>query len=199
MSENELNQSESDGGTSEQPAGGDTQDLEKAVREILTGLLDTRFSGFQSMIDRKLGTLRQELQTVGLTQEQQEELLEKEQTSSQERALQIAELIKRRKAAPEAVDFFIEVMDKPSVDDQIEFIQSVLGPKAAKQVTDAIQSATPESGGATSPEVPDVDKNNPAAPRKNEPVGLSEGMTEELADKILDQIPARTFSSFFKR
>jgi hypothetical protein len=174
-------------------------DLEAIVRKVfedsLKPELDSRFSGLQSVQDKRLAKLAQELRSSSMTPDEQEAVLEQERSQEQEKALRIAELIKRRKTAPEAVDFLLESMEKADLDEQVEFIQSVL---AARSQTPA--PAAPATGDESDEEgqIPESNKNNPASNRSAQ-LESGEEMNEELADAILDQVGKGQFGRFFGR
>lgn len=193
-----------DGSASDKPAQSSGSDLEAQIREILGSTLkselDSRFSGLQSMQDKRLAALAKELRSTSLSREEQEEVLEREQAQETAKALQIAELIKRRKNAPEAVDFLLESMEFGDLDEQIQFIQSRLGSKAAAQVAQAVADADPASteGATKTAPVPETDHNNPASRRSPAPASGSE-MDDELADKILSNVGRGQFRRLLGR
>lgn len=194
----ELNQSDDEGDTSgTPPVSPQSPDLEALVRSVLGDTLkselDSRFSGLQSLQDKRLAQLAKELKTSNLTQDQQEAILEQEQEKDTAKALQIAELIKRRKTAPEAVDFLLESMEKDDLDDQIAFIQSTLKTRQSPAPASPKGDESDDEG-----EIPESNKNNPASQR-SEALESGEEMNEELADQILDQVGKGQFSRFFGR
>lgn len=195
----ELNQSDDEGDTSgTPPVSPQSPDLEALVRSVLGDTLkselDSRFSGLQSLQDKRLAQLAKELKASNLTQDQQDAILEQEQEKDTAKALQIAELIKRRKTAPEAVDFLLESMEKDDLDDQIAFIQSTLKTRQSPA------PASPATGDESDDEgeIPQTNKTNPPS-RRSEALESDEGMNEELADQILDQVGKGQFSRFFGR
>lgn len=206
MADDDLDQPVDDESASDTPAQSQTPDLEALIRSVLgdtlKGELDSRFSGLQSMQDKRLAKLAQELRSSGMSQEEQEDAMEQEQAQETAKALQIAELIKRRKKTPEAVDFMLESMDKSDLDEQLDYIQSVLGSKAAASVAKAVADAVPSSDGETGDQhdapVPDSDKNNPRSSRSSDPTE-GEGMNMELADTILDKVGRGQFGRFLSR
>lgn len=200
---NELNQSdlEDDASEDNSPVKSQSPDLEAIVRNVLEGTLknelDSRFSGLQSLQDKRLAQLARELKASNLTQDQQDAIMEQEQEKETEKALRIAELIKRRKAAPEAVDFLIESMEKADLDEQVEYIQSVLKARPAPNPVPAASKQEDEDEGEG--EIPESNKNN--AP-SNRSVQLESGeeMNDELADAVLSQVQGRgQLSRFFGR
>jgi hypothetical protein len=194
----ELNQSEETEETPAETPVVQTPDLEALVRDALEktlkGELDTRFSGLQSIQDKRLRQIAKELKESNLTQGEQDAILEQEQEQDSQKALQIAELIKRRKTAPEAVEFLLESMDKADLDDQIEFIQSVLKPSQKPETPAPTLSADSDEEG----EIPETNKTNPASQR-NAALESGDEMNDELADAVLDQVGKGQFSRFFRR
>ena len=196
----ELNQSEeTEADASVEAPVVQTPDLEALVRDALEktlkGELDTRFSGLQSIQDKRLRQIAKELKESNLTPGEQEAILEQEQEQDTAKALQIAELIKRRKTAPEAVDFLLESMDKADLDDQLEFIQSVLKGNAAPpaQPSPATGDEAEEEG-----QIPETNKTNPASQR-SAALESGEEMNDELADAILDQVGRGGFKRLLGR
>jgi hypothetical protein len=196
----ELNQSEDEeeDASGTPPVTTQQPDLEalvrKALQETLKPELDSRFSGLQSIQDKRLAQLAKDLRASSMTPAEQEEVLEQERSQETEKALRIAELIKRRKTAPEAVDFLLESMEKADLDEQVAFIQSVL--KSSSQAVPAAPSKGDESDDEN--EIPQSNKNNPPSNR-NPQLESGEDMNEELADAILDQVGKGQFSRFFGR
>ena len=168
--------------------------VRKALGESLKTELDSRFSGLQSLQDKRLAQLAKELRASSMTPAEQEEVLEQERSQETEKALRIAELIKRRKTAPEAVDFLLESMEKADLDEQVAFIQSVL--KASSQAAPAAPVKGDESDEEN--QMPESNKNN-APSNRNEQLESGEDMNEELADAILNQVGKGQFGRFFGR
>lgn len=197
--DNELNQSETedDDTSGKPPVTPQSPDLEALVRSVLGDTLktelDSRFSGLQSIQDKRLDKLARDLRASNLTQDQQDAILEQEQERDTAKALQIAELIKRRKTAPEAVDFLLESMEKDDLDDQIAFIQNQLKPKAPAPAAPVKGDESDDEG-----EIPESNKNNPPS-RRSEALESGEDMNDELADSILDQVGKGQFGRFFRR
>ena len=169
-----------------QPA---TPDLEALVRGVIEQELgskfDARIAGLQSVMDRNMAKLARDLRKSGLSPEEQQEALAQEESQETTKALRLAELIKRRKQAPEAVDFFIEMMEQEDLDGQLAYIQQQMKPVKPEAKQDI---APPVSGGApANAPVPDVDKNNPASKRS---IAFESGddMNDEMADALLDSV-----------
>lgn len=189
---NELNQSDEEGTSGEPPATPQSPDLEAIVRSVLESSLktelDSRFSGLQSLQDKRLAQLARELKSSNLTQDQQDEIMEQEQEKETAKALRIAELIKRRKAAPEAVDFLIESMEKADLDEQVEYIQSVLKARTAPSPVPAAPEGDTEDEGEG--EIPESTRTNPPSSRSSQ-LESGEEMNDELADAVLSQVQGR--------
>lgn len=180
-----IDQSGSGTGTSDQPSGeAQTPDIEALVSSAVTkalGGLDDRFAGFQSLIDKKISPLSQQMSQLktALSPEEQEQL-----DADGEKA-ELAELRRRnallelRKDHPKEVDFFMQVMDAETLDDQIAVIAKFLGPAVAAQVEEAAEEAADKT-------VPEVDRNSPARSKPASALlaGHSE-MTDEIAEAIL--------------
>lgn len=189
---------ENDASDTPSPVQSQQPDLEalvrKALQETLKPELDSRFSGLQSLQDKRLSQLAKELRSSSMTPAEQEEVLEQERSQETEKALRVAELIKRRKVAPEAVDFLLESMEKADLDEQVAFIQSVL--KASSQPAPAAPTKGDESDEENP--IPESNKNNPPS-RRNGALESGEDMNEELADAILENVGKGQFSRFFGR
>lgn len=192
MADDDLDQPvEGDDPSAQAPVTPEAPDLEAIVRAVIEKTvpeaLNSRISGLQSSMDKRFSTLAKELKNAGLSEDDQQQILAEEQNKETQRAVQLAELIKRRKQFPEAVEFMIDNMDRSDLDDQLSFIQQTLKPSQAASPA----PAAPSSGSAPNDApVPDVDKNNPASSRS--PVLESgEEMNEELADAILSQVSGR--------
>lgn len=156
----------------------------EAFKASLVGELDQkvseRISGIQSVFDKKLNELRdteiRPLKTANLSEEEREQLAEKEAAEyveTLERQVWLANEASKKypKAVPLIQKLFEAKGDLPTF---AESLESLLSPAPA----------TPEPAD----EVPEVDPNNP--PRVN-PAGtfvLPDGqvMTKELADQILN-------------
>lgn len=187
---------------SEKPAPA-TPDLEAIVRKVIEDSigesLNKRISGLQSTMDKRLVKAIEEMKRANLSPEEQQAAVDQMESQDVTRALQVAELIKRRKQFPDAVDFMLESMDQDDLDSQLSFIQERFGAKAAAQVAKALDSAKPEDGGApTDAPVPDVDKNNPAS-KRNPALESGEDMNDELADEVLNRVGRGQWSRFFGR
>lgn len=163
-------------------------DLDAIVSRIAAES-DKRFQGFQSMIDRKLGDVTRQfdakLKTVGLSQEEREQLEAETEAQEIQRLRQENTLLQLRKDKPDAVDFFMEVMSAESLENQLAIIEEHLGKKAAAQVEQAVNEANEADNSST--ETPEIDRNNPARQKGTSLAGALQGqeMTDELAETIL--------------
>lgn len=162
-------------------------DLDAIVQRIV-GETDKRFQGFQSMMDRKLGDVTRQfeskLKTVGLSQEEREQLDSETEAQETQRLKQEIALLRLRKDKPDAVDFFMEVMGAESLEDQLAVIEQKLGAKAAAQVADQVANA-PDG----TPQAPEIDRNSPSRTKSAGMSSALEGgadMTDELAQTILE-------------
>jgi hypothetical protein len=163
-------------------------DLEAIVQRIV-GENDKRFQGFQSMIDRKLGDVSRQfeakLKTVGLPQEEREQLEAESEAEEVQRLLRENTLLKLRQDKPDAVDFFMKVMSADTLEDQLAVIEETLGAKAAAQVEQAVEDA--QQGTTDTTATPEIDTHNPARTKGASIAGALQGqeMTDELAEAVL--------------
>lgn len=189
----ELDQSAEDAGASaETPASSNAVDLD-AVMAALGKKIDERFSGFQSLIDKKVSPLAsqlEELKTAGMSPEEREQL-EEEAAKSRVSALEREnQLLKLRTSEPDAVDFLMALESAESFEDQLALVKSKFGAGAAAQVEAAVEAAEGET-------TPAVDPNNPARPSQQGIVaGLSGEMNEQIADALMEGAKGRSLASF---
>lgn len=187
----DLDQSEGTEGASATPSPDKSPDIETIVAKFVAAQnveTDKRFKGFQSLIDRKLGTLTQEfdakLKTV-LSPEEQAQLDQSSEAQELAELRQYKQVMEFRKEHPEAVDFFMEAMSQGSFEDQIAYIESKLGKAATQDLVDeAAADAMVSEGGPA----PVVDANNPSRPssRLGVAAALAQGeMNDAKADAIL--------------
>jgi hypothetical protein len=152
------------------------------LKAAMSAEFDNRFSGFQSLLDRRTSELRKELddlKTADLTPEEQEQVRSREANERLARLERENEILRMRKDYPEEVDLLEEFFKKSSLDDQLALLANF---RKAKE-----EAATPE-GGADNQPTP-VDKNSP--PRRGELTvsDIGDGkMNSELADKVLEQV-----------
>lgn len=191
----DLNQLGDEGQASNTPPATSNQpDLDsvitRAVTEALKGV-DSRFTGFQSLIDRKFGEISKDvgrLRKAALPPEDADAEADADLQREIEALRQQNQMLQLRRDHPEAVDFLMDLFgeDRQSFEAQIAFIESKFGPKAAQQVEEAVESAA-EAIASKTP----VDPNNPARAKD---VALSTAaamartgkLTEEAAMTILN-------------
>lgn len=151
-----------------------------ALQDALMAEFDKRFSGVQSLLDRRTSEFQsqlEELRTADLSPEDREEVLARKAQEEVERLKRENELLRLRKDFPEEVDLLSDFMEKSSLQEQLALLSGFRKAKAEEQA----QGEPPQ--GQPTP----VDKNNP--PRRQE-VSLADmagEMTNELADSILGQ------------
>lgn len=190
----DLNQSGDEGQASNTPPATSNQpDLDtvitRAVSEALKNV-DTRFQGFQSLIDRKFKDISQDvgkLRQAALPPEEADAEASAELQREIEALRQRNQMLELRRDHPEAVDFLMDLFseERPSFEAQIAFIESKFGPKIAQQVEEALEDAAEATGTPAR-----VDPNNPA---RSKDVALSTAaamartgnLTEEAAMTIL--------------
>lgn len=151
-----------------------------AITTALSAEFDKRFSGIQSLLDRRTSEWQaqlEELKTVNLTPEEREQLQASEAQKKLAQLERENQLLKMRKNFPEEVDLLEQFLSADSLESQLDVLS-----KFRKAQAEA------EAQGAEPKEQPTpVDMNNP--PRKQEVslADLGDKMTNELADKILKQ------------
>lgn len=153
-------------------------DFSKTVEDLIKKELDGRFSGFQSSVDKKFGSLAsmlEELKTANLTPEEQEQLetrKESDRIASLERE---NALLKLRKQYPEEVDFLENFFGAESLEAQIATLAEFRKVKA--------EPPAPVDDDEDEEEEPTPVEGNNARRRAKPTVG--DAMTDELADSIL--------------
>lgn len=178
-------------GASDQPAAtAETPDLEAIVTRVaatITGQLDKRFQGFQSQIDKKLGTMTREFQAAGLSPEQREQLDESDREAETAALRRKVELYELAGQYPRGVELMSALMgdDVPDLEAQLALIEQKFGAGAAAQVAEAAAGQEPASGAQTP--VPEVDRNNPSRELQHgaQSAITADEMTDEAADAIL--------------
>jgi hypothetical protein len=182
-------QSGDEAGASETPSENSNTDIEAVVSRLLASqndALDKRLQGFQSLIDRKMTPLSQDLETLkaALSPETQEQYDQSRTEKELEELRRFKQVMESRKGHEDAVDFFMEAMGKDSFEEQIAFIEQRLGSKAPTQ-----EPAQPSTEEAVSEPVPAVDANNPSrsgGPRLGASAAVEQGgMDDRKADAIL--------------
>jgi hypothetical protein len=187
----DLDQSEDTIGASETPSESAESDIEAVLNRVLAAQsadTDKRFRGFQSLMDKKFGEqskqMLDQLKAAGLSPEQQEQWDEAATSKELEELRRYKQMQEHRKAHPDAVDFFTEVMGLESFEDQLDFIESKLGKAVAQQVQEAVEDSESETVIAAP-----VDANNPA--RKAKPLGVAGALASgEMNDAAADAILA---------
>jgi hypothetical protein len=203
---------EGNSGTSAQAPstpGIDLDELVKRVAAAITPVVDTRISGFQSVVDKKFDGVSRALNTM------RRQSLDPEEAAAQDKDERDAELealrqtnamLLARREHPEAVDFLMDLYGEKnqSFESQIAYIESKLGKQAAAQVVDAVVAAAEAAGagsGETPPTSPSASVQTPAAATSGTPVqppratktgpetaiamARTKQMTEDAADAIL--------------
>jgi len=199
-----LDQSGIEGGASDTPPATSAQPdldavIQSAVQAALKGV-DQRFSGFQSVIDRKIAEVSRSVGDLRKAALPPEELAAEDQTALAQEIEALRQrnaMLELRRDHPEAVDFLMDLFseDKQSFEAQIAFIEDKFGPKAAAQVEAAVEAAAEASNAA-----PAVDPNNPA---RKQDVALATAaamarngnLTEEAAMAILNSAGKGSLSS----
>lgn len=182
--------------SSQEPvSNGGGVDLE-ALMASFRGELDQRFSGFQSLIDKKVSPLASqldELKTARLSPEEREQLEEDAAQQRMEKLQRENELLKLRQSDPDAVDFLMALDGAESFEDQLDLVKQRFGAKAAKQVQEAVEEAAQEA-------TPAVDQNNPPRGTKAGIASALEGgeMNDQIADELLRAAAGRSMASFRK-
>lgn len=157
-----------------------TENLNEDKLAELRQEMNQRYSGFQSLLDKKMAEIVDtisELKTARMSPEEREELEEVETKRELAKLKRENDILKMRTKYPEAVDTLMQVLDQQSLEKQLEILTALSKGK---------------NSGPTPSEEPDVspapvDANNP--PRKPEAslASLVKGgqMTKEQAAKIL--------------
>lgn len=189
MTDQTTDQSGNDDGASDQPAEtSQAPDLEAIVTRVaaaLDGKLDKRFQGFQSVIDKKIGTLQRELQAASLSPEEREQF-DAQTTEAETDALrrQVA-LFELAEQFPKAAPLMRQIMSADSLDAQLALIEQSFGAGAAAQAAQAAASAEAPASPAETV-VPEVDRNNPSRTVEQ---GLASALSaDEMTDAAADAI-----------
>jgi hypothetical protein len=180
---------QAEGDSAQEPAAQPSANVDAGVEAVLDRLgktLDERFSGFQSLVDRKIGGLNSQLSELKAQYLTPEERAAQEQESEKKEIESLRmenQLFRLRQDHPDAVDLIIGAMGTQSLEDQIAFIESKMGKKAIAQVEAAVE-ADASTGG-------EVDQNNPGRKPKMgaATAAFTEIDSEEAADAILNSQP----------
>jgi hypothetical protein len=184
--------------SAEAPASpGSAVDLD-AIIAALDGKLNERFSGFQSLIDKRISPLAEqldELKTAGMSPEEREQLEDQATTDHYAKLERENAMLKLRSTNPDAVDFLMSLDQAESFEDQLGLIATKFGQKVADNVEAAAQDEA-EGEEAT----PAVDPNRSA--RSKAPgiqAALDGQLTDASADALLQAASGRSLASFRKQ
>lgn len=157
---------------------------EPSLNELIDKLnksIDERFSGFQSLLDKKVSPIESTLEELRLSRmspAEREEFQEEQVTRENAKLKREVEILRRAKDHPEEVAFLTQFLEQNSLDAQLALLQNFRG---------QVKPATPREEGEDEEAEPDVNLNNP--PRKQTPsLGnlLAQGkMTKEAAAQLL--------------
>lgn len=174
-------------GASSQPSGTDNAGLEAIVQKAVTAALagvDSRFSGFQSLMDKKLATLSRQLKTSDGSDDPEGQLDDESESELETLKRELA-LYQFAEQYPNEVKLFKAVMGQGSLEEQLQAIRSFTA-TAEGAATPA--SDEPAGDGEADEPAPEVDGNNPARPK----ISLKGAIdSEEKADLILGQFAGR--------
>lgn len=157
---------------------------------------DKRFSGFQSMVDQKVGGLSSQFAQLQRQSLSPEEIAEQEQTDAKaenEKLRQENQLLRLRADHAEAVDLITGAMGTATLEEQIAFIESRLGKQAVKQIEAAVEADESADSGESS--IP-----NPGTKPKMgaQSASFAGEMTAEMADAVLANQPRGALSRLFQ-
>lgn len=184
MPENDQSPVAPDASADTAPVSGGVPDLD-SLSKSLVDQFDKRFSGFQSLVDRKIDGVNRavnELKTAGLSPEEREQFESGTRDEEMKRLITENAMLKLSKDQPEAVSLFSKIMEQESLEDQLAVIQEALGTKAADHVEQALADA-----GEPETQALGIDANNPPRTKSTGLGSYVDGqpMTAELADAIL--------------
>ena len=163
---------------STEPTSAPNVDL-SALQAALTTEFDKRFSGMQSLLDRRTQEFQSqlaELKTADLSPEEREQLQVSEAQSRVAALERENELLKLRREYPEEVDLLTDFMAKSSLQEQLTLLSQFrkAQAEAESQGEEPTEQPTP------------VDKNNPSRKTELSLADFADGnMTGDLAKKIL--------------
>lgn len=180
-----------------------TEDLnEEDVVSKITAAMDSRFSGFQGILDKNISTLRsefgaqlEEVKRSRLSPEEREDLEETEREATLRRLERENALLKLRKDYPDEVDFLSDWLAKEDFNDQLAALREF---RKRNQIPEPTPREDLDEDESTSP----VDNNNP--PRKGGDNLASlmrngEAMTREQAQKLLNATNERGILARLRR
>jgi hypothetical protein len=166
----------------------------EAVMARLDKTLDKRFSGFQSIIDTKIGGLSSQFAQLQRQSLSPEEIAEQEQSDAKaenEKLRQENQLLRLRADHPDAVDLITGAMGTATLEEQVAFIESRLGKQAVKQIEEAVEADESADSGESIP--------NPGTKPKMgaQSASFAGEMTSEMADAVLANQPRGALSRIF--
>jgi hypothetical protein len=170
--------------TADQSAEAATKTAAPDLSEITNALkaeFDSRFQGFQSLLDRRTSEWQRELEslkTADLSPEEQEQHVKRQEAQRITKLERENQLLRMRKQFPEEVDLLESFFEADSLETQLDILSKFRKAQAEAEAQGADTTGQPTP----------VDKNNPPS-RKQELslADMEEQMTSELAEKILGQ------------
>ena len=171
--------------TVEQPQSVDLDGLASKILENISGALDKRFQGFQSLLDRRDSEYRQMLedsQNANLSPEEREEAQAQALRQERDGYKRRLELLELRKNYPDEVDLLDGLLQGKSLQEQLDLLSTF------RKATESTESPPVEQaeGDEENVQPTPVDRNNPkrrATPNISDAGGT---MNAELADKVLN-------------
>lgn len=171
------------------------EDLNDDVVSRLEKAMDSRFSGFQSILDKNIATVRtefasqlEEVRRSGMSPEELEDLQETEKERELTRLRKEVELLRMRKDHPEEVDFLSQFVNAETFNEQLQLLskfrsaQSQSGPTPREEPVDDESDNVP------------VDRNNPSRKAADSIAAIIRNggeMTREQAAKLLGSLNER--------
>lgn len=165
----------------DQPGTEETQEpsLQEQIRQIIAGEFDGRFQGLQSSLDKRLGGLAKDvdsLKTAQLTPEEQEQ----REINESERLRRENALLRLSREYPEEVQLLEQFFAADNLEDQVQALAGFR--KVTAPETPAEEAATPKPT--------PVAGNNPRRDKRGslaDPVSMQELIEDpELVDQILE-------------
>ena len=178
----------------DQPDSQEEEPVEEGLNDDvvtqLTKAMDSRFSGFQGVLDKNIATLRneftsqlEEVRRSSLTPEELDDLKESEKEAELRRLKRENELLKLRKDYPDEVDFLSQFLEADSFENQLRLVSSLK--KSSEQTEGPTPREEPEPDVSTNP----VDLNNPKRKGDSSLAGILrnvQNMSREDAKKLLE-------------
>lgn len=179
------------------------EDLNDDVVSRLEKAMDSRFSGFQGVLDKNISTLRnefasqlEEVKRSNLSPEERENLETAQERAEVEKLRRENELLRLRKDYPDEVDFLDSWLEKENFVDQLALL-SEFRKRTEAGTTPREDPETDES--TLSP----VDLNNPKRPSSRDDLASlvrNQGsMTREAAQKLLEATNERGIMARLRR